>query len=75
MQIGHKIVAGSRTEVLAIFRRFPTAASRVRAAVKPCRICVGQIGTGFLSEYSGFPCHTFIPLSTIIAIYNSGLVK
>jgi hypothetical protein len=53
--------------------RWPLIAeARVRARVNPCGICGGQsgTGTGFFSEFFGFPCKynsTIAPYSSITA--------
>jgi hypothetical protein len=53
---------GGRTIAQAVSRRLPTAATRVRARVWSCGICVRQsdAGAGFL-RVLGFPLPIFIP--------------
>jgi hypothetical protein len=61
--LSHRNQTG-RAVAQAVSRRLPTAASPVRAWVKSCGICSGQSGTGQVSsEYFGFLCHSFIPLT------------
>jgi hypothetical protein len=44
----------------AVSRLFHTAAARVLAQVRSCRICGGQIGAALIySEYFSFLCHSF----------------
>jgi hypothetical protein len=44
--------------------RLPTAPARVRARVKSYGIMMDRVALGqILSEHSGFPCHSFIPIS------------
>jgi hypothetical protein len=54
-----------------VSRRPQTAEAQVRARVKPCGICCGQsgTGTGFFSEFFGFPLsiyHSTVALQTHI---------
>jgi hypothetical protein len=44
----------------AVIRRLPTTEAGVRAQVRSCGICGGQIVNGTVfSKYFGFPCHSF----------------
>jgi hypothetical protein len=57
----------------AVSRWFPTAAARVRARVRLCKICGGQSGTGvgFLGVFR-FPLPILIPLT---APHSSSIIR
>jgi hypothetical protein len=61
----------------AVSRRFPTAASRVRAQVRLCGICGGQSGTGarFLRVLSVSPDNSHSTDCSTLIIHHPGLVQ
>jgi hypothetical protein len=61
-----------RAMAQVVSRRPLTAEARVRVRVSPCGICGGQsgTGTGFFSEFFGFPLsiyHSTVDLQTLLS--------
>jgi hypothetical protein len=70
-------VTNGRVIAQAVSRRLPTAAARIRAQVRSCRICGGQngTGTGFLSPSTSVPQtapHSSLPIT--LGWYNRPVV-
>jgi hypothetical protein len=70
-----KLIPGGRAIAQAVSRQVPTAAARVRAHVRSCGICGGQIGTGagFLRVLR-FPLPMLIPAAAPHSSSGAGTI-